>query len=186
MDGRSNPSRAGTVQGVRFARVCCPTPGVASTTRRRNGLTDRHCTEEPHAASVPRDRARERHRGWGPLLRGGARYGRTQRVSPGRHYFHCEGTILACYDPRADGDERDATPLPEPIYLAVDELETTFASAEAAGASFSAAVVPEVGPLGRIARRPWGERSFYATDPFGNPLCFVSRDSLFTGDPSVA
>ena len=35
--------------------------------------------------------------------------------------------------------------------------------------------------LGEIARRPWGEESFYASDPFGNGLCFVSRDSVFTG-----
>jgi len=104
-----------------------------------------------------------------------------RRVSPGRHYFECEGTILACYDPQADGDGRGARPLPEPIYIAVDDIESTYASAETAGASFSTAVVPDVGPLGRIARRPWGERSFYAADPFGNPLCFVSRDSIFTG-----
>ena len=25
-----------------------------------------------------------------------------ERVSPGRHYFNCGGTILACYDPVAD------------------------------------------------------------------------------------
>jgi catechol 2,3-dioxygenase-like lactoylglutathione lyase family enzyme len=27
-----------------------------------------------------------------------------ERVSPGRHYFDCGGTVLACYDPVADGD----------------------------------------------------------------------------------
>lgn len=47
-----------------------------------------------------------------------------QRISPGRHYFDCEGTILACYDPGADGDGHAATPLPEPIYIAVDDLES--------------------------------------------------------------
>jgi catechol 2,3-dioxygenase-like lactoylglutathione lyase family enzyme len=103
------------------------------------------------------------------------------RVSPGRHYFECEGTILACYDPQADGDGRDAKPLPEPIYFAVDDLEAIYDKCRDSGASFSSAVVPGAGPLGRIARRPWGERSFYAADPFGNPLCFVSRDSVFTG-----
>jgi catechol 2,3-dioxygenase-like lactoylglutathione lyase family enzyme len=108
-----------------------------------------------------------------------ARKGR--RVSPGRHYFDCEGTILACFDPRADGDGRDARPLSEPLYLAVDDLEATYQRARDAGAVFSAETVPGVGPLGGIAPRPWGERSFYASDPFGNPLCFVSRDSVFTG-----
>lgn len=104
-----------------------------------------------------------------------------QRVSPGRHYFDCEGVVLACYDPTADGDGYDAIPLPETIYLAVDDLQDTFRRASGAGASFSPDVVPDVGPLGQIAQRPWGEVSFYATDPFGNPLCFVSRESVFVG-----
>lgn len=103
------------------------------------------------------------------------------QVSPGRHYSECEGTILACYDPQADGDGRGAKALPEPIYIAVDDIDSIYACAQKAGASFSSAVVPDVGPVGRIARRPWGERSFYAADPFGNPLCFVSRYSVFTG-----
>jgi uncharacterized glyoxalase superfamily protein PhnB len=103
-----------------------------------------------------------------------------ERISPGRHYFHCQGTILACYEPRADGDERDAKPLPEPIYIAVEDLESTYELARSAGARFSKAVIPGVGPVGEIAVRPWGERSFYADDPFGNPLCFVDRNTMFT------
>lgn len=104
-----------------------------------------------------------------------------QRVSPGRHYFDCEGVVLACYDPMEDGDGYEAKPIPEPVYLAVDDLQATFHNAKKAGASLSPAVVPDVGPLGEIAERPWGERSFYASDPFGNPLYFVSRESVFTG-----
>lgn len=104
-----------------------------------------------------------------------------QRVSPGRHYFNCEGTILACFDPQADGDGYDARPLPEPIYISVENLESTYTLARDAGAVFPDQVVREVGPLGSIALRPWGERSFYAPDPFGNPLCFVSKGSEFTG-----
>lgn len=104
-----------------------------------------------------------------------------ERVSPGRHYFDCEGTILACYDPAADGDGGTARPLPEPVYLAVDDLEATHFRAKLAGAVLSEVVDPDVGPLGEIAVRPWGERSFYASDPFGNPLCFVARESVFRG-----
>ncbi len=103
------------------------------------------------------------------------------RVSPGRHYFDCGGVVLACFDPIADGDGYDAKPLTEPIYLAVDDLEATLRRAKEAGAAFSDDVVPDVGPLGSIAQRPWGEVSFYAADPFDNPLCFVSNDSVFTG-----
>jgi catechol 2,3-dioxygenase-like lactoylglutathione lyase family enzyme len=104
-----------------------------------------------------------------------------QRVSPGRHYFNCEGTILACFDPKADGDGYIAHPLPEPIYFAVSDLHATFEACGAAGASFSTSSPPGVGPLGEIARRPWGEESFYVTDPFGNALCFVSCSSVFIG-----
>jgi catechol 2,3-dioxygenase-like lactoylglutathione lyase family enzyme len=104
-----------------------------------------------------------------------------KRVSPGRHYFDCEGTILACFDPRADGDGRDARPNPEPLYLAVSDLRTAYAACRRAGARFSGESPPGVGPLGEIAKRPWGEESFYVTDPFGNELCFVSSDTVFTG-----
>lgn len=107
-----------------------------------------------------------------------------ERISAGRHYFDCEGTVLACFDPRADGDGYDATPLSEPIYLAVEDLESTFNQAREAGATFADNVVPDVGPLGEIADRPWGERSFYVSDPWGNPLCFVRQGSEFTG-PTV-
>lgn len=104
-----------------------------------------------------------------------------RRVSPGRHYLECEGTILACFDPRADGDGRAAKPNPEPLYFAVSDLVATYDACRAAGARFAEGAPPGVGPLGQIARRPWGEESFYASDPFGNPVCFVARASVFTG-----
>jgi catechol 2,3-dioxygenase-like lactoylglutathione lyase family enzyme len=104
-----------------------------------------------------------------------------QRVSPGRHYFDCEGTILACFDPQADGDGYDARANPEPLYFAVSDLPACYAACRAAGADFPAESPPGVGPLGRIAKRPWGEESFYASDPFGNPLCFVARETVFRG-----
>ena len=49
-----------------------------------------------------------------------------RRVSPGRHYFDCEGTLLACHDPGADGDGYAPTANPEPLYLAVSDLEAAF------------------------------------------------------------
>ena len=102
------------------------------------------------------------------------------RVSNGRHYFDCDGTILACFDPRADGDDYDARPNPEWLYFAVDEIEKTFAACRSEGAKFASGDV-HGDPAGQIARRPWGERSFYVEDPFGNKLCFVDRATLFTG-----
>jgi len=103
------------------------------------------------------------------------------RVSPGRHYFDCEGTILACFDPMADGDGYEARPNPEPLYLAVSDLASVYEACRAAGGELATGSPSGVGPLGEITRRPWGEESFYVNDPFGNPLCFVSRDSVFTG-----
>ena len=50
------------------------------------------------------------------------------------------------------------------------DLEGTLRSARGAGAII----------LRPIETQPWGERSFYCTDPFGNKLCFVAADTLFT------
>ena len=104
-----------------------------------------------------------------------------KRVSPGRHYFDCEGTVLACYDPRADGDKYDAAPNGEPLYFAVSDLRAVYEACRGAGAAFARGSLADVGPLGEIVMRPWGEESFYVSDPFGNPLCFVTRSSVFTG-----
>ena len=94
------------------------------------------------------------------------------RVSPGRHYFDCGGTILACFDPRADGDPWDATPNPDHLYFAVDDLDAYQRRvSEQAGATIHRP----------IETQPWGERSFYCVDPFGNKLCFVDQSTLFTG-----
>jgi len=45
-----------------------------------------------------------------------------RRVSSGRHYLDCEGTILALYSPREDGDSFDPRPNQEHLYFAVDDL----------------------------------------------------------------
>ena len=104
------------------------------------------------------------------------------RVSPGRHYFDCEGTIFACYDPGADGDAHEARPNPDHVYLAVDDLEDCFARCSAAQADFDPdRLHGDETVLGEIAKRPWGELSFYIHDPFGNPICFVDRTTVFVG-----
>ena len=102
------------------------------------------------------------------------------RVSPGRHYFDCGGVVLACYDPRADGDGRDATPNPDHIYFEVDDLEAVYERAQRLG-GLSPAIGDGNLPMGQIARRPWGERSFYLRDPFDNRLCFVDSTTVFRG-----
>lgn len=93
-----------------------------------------------------------------------------ERVSGGRHYFDCEGTILACVDPR--GERLEMRPNVDHVYFSVDDLEAVLARAETAGCQWLD---------GEIAVRPWGERSFYARDPWGNPICFVEKGTEFTG-----
>src|SRR3972149_5823323 len=98
------------------------------------------------------------------------------RVSNGRHYFDCGGTILACVSPREDGDPWDPRPNQDHLYFAVDKLEATYEACKKAGAAFAGGEV-HGDPAGKIATRPWGERSFYIKDPFGNPVCFVDAST---------
>jgi catechol 2,3-dioxygenase-like lactoylglutathione lyase family enzyme len=103
-----------------------------------------------------------------------------ERVSGGRHYFDCGGTILACYDPAGDGDAGTLPPLPEHLYFSVDDLAAVRARLQEAGGKLADGDVHGE-PAGGIARRPWGETSFYAADPFGNRLCFVEQGTEFLG-----
>lgn len=100
-----------------------------------------------------------------------------ERVSPGRHYFDCGGTILACYDPAADGDELGEGWRHHPnqyIYFSVGDLEAVRDRVESAGGRIDE----------EIETMPWGERIFYAKDPFGNPIAFVDEKTVFRGTAS--
>ena len=66
-------------------------------------------------------------------------------------------------------------------YDTKDPKKQVRAACRKSGTKFAEGSPPNVGPLGQITQRPWGEESFYVNDPFGNPLCFVSRESVFTG-----
>ena len=94
-----------------------------------------------------------------------------ERVSHGRCYFNCGGTILACYDPIADGDNFKSKPNPDNVYIAVKNLEETYDKAKKINCLYID---------NKIRKRPWGERSFYIKDPFGNPICFVDYKTIFT------
>jgi uncharacterized glyoxalase superfamily protein PhnB len=63
-------------------------------------------------------------------------------------------------------------PNPDHIYFAVDNLEEYFRRVSQTECSISRP----------IQTQPWGERSFYRCDPFGNNLCFVDAATSFTGE----
>jgi len=94
-------------------------------------------------------------------------------VGGGRHYFDCGGVIVALVE------VAEPEPAPENLYLAVSNLAAVHARARSLRCLSKEKVHGE--PGGAIVRRPWGERSFYAVDRDGNPLCFVDARTLFTG-----
>ena len=99
-----------------------------------------------------------------------------RRIHGGRHYFDCGDVILGFVDVTAGHEPR---PTPQNIYFAVDDLDDVHGRATRLDCLAAADVHGASG--GAITIRPWGERSFYAVDPFGNLLCFVDSTTLFTG-----
>jgi len=96
-----------------------------------------------------------------------------QRVSPGRHYFDCNGVILACYDPSADGDDPGqgwTMHENQYLYFSVPDLAAVRSRIQEAGGE----------NLTEIESMPWGETLFYAVDPLGSRLSFVDENTLFT------
>lgn len=92
---------------------------------------------------------------------------------PSRLYFHCDGFIVALIERaiEAHGERPSLHPFPDNLYFATDDLDAAFSRATAAGATITSP----------IEKRPWGEQSFYCTDPDGHPLCFVDDSTLFLG-----
>jgi catechol 2,3-dioxygenase-like lactoylglutathione lyase family enzyme len=100
---------------------------------------------------------------------------RGERVTTGRHHFNCEGVLLTCWDPIADGDLAYTGPNPGHVYLSTNEpLERVRQRAIQAGAR------PDPS-RGRVAPRPSGEVSFYARDPWRNPFCVVASGTEYRG-----
>ncbi len=79
----------------------------------------------------------------------------------------------------------DVSPMAQPhtaakaLYFTVKDLEAAFERARELGCLSQESV--HDAPGGGIVVRPWGERSFYALDPWGNPLCFVEEGTVYTG-----
>ena len=70
-------------------------------------------------------------------------------------------------------------PAAKALYFTVRDLDAVHARATALKCLSSEDVHGT--PGGAITVRPWGERSFYAQDPWGNPLCFVEEGTIYPG-----
>jgi hypothetical protein len=102
-------------------------------------------------------------------------------VGGGRIYFDCGPVLLGILDASTGHESNLSTPS-EALYFATRDLEGTHRRARELGCLSSGLLHGDpANPLGEIVVRPWGERSFYANDPTGNPLCFVDERTLFTG-----
>jgi catechol 2,3-dioxygenase-like lactoylglutathione lyase family enzyme len=93
-----------------------------------------------------------------------------------RHYYDCGGVIIAVLDVSRGGVP--PTPGPKSLYLAVEQVDAVHARAAALGILAPYQVHGE--PAGQVITRPWGERSFYVVDPWGNDLCFCEDGTLYT------
>ncbi|HEX5184782.1 MAG TPA: VOC family protein [Allosphingosinicella sp.] len=65
------------------------------------------------------------------------------------------------------------------LYFAVTDLDAVHRRASDLGCLEDGLVHGK--PAGEPVVRPWGERSFYAADPWGNPLCFVEEGTIYAG-----
>ena len=99
------------------------------------------------------------------------------RKQPGRRcYFDCGPVTLQVLDVSSNGQPHPAA---KSLYFTVENLEAAFNRAKALNC-LSREDVHDA-PAGGIVVRPWGERSFYAEDPWGNPLCFVEEGTVYPG-----
>lgn len=106
---------------------------------------------------------------------------RGRRIPRGsRHYIDCGPVILALVDVNGEGiPGLEPKPLPDNIYFAVSDVEAVYQRAQELQCLSAEDVHGE--SAGDLVKRPWGERSFYVHDPWGNGLCFVDENTLFTG-----
>ena len=100
--------------------------------------------------------------------------GRNQAGS--RCYFTCGPVTLQVVDVSS---VRAPHPAAKALYFVVTDLDAIFERAE----SLRCLSQEEVhgSPGGKISVQPWGERSFYAEDPWQNPLCFVEAGTIYPG-----
>ena len=98
--------------------------------------------------------------------------GRKQAGS--RCYFNAGAVTLQVVDVSSAGKPHPAA---KALYFATADLDLVHGRANDLGCLSDALVHGT--PAGEAAVRPWGERSFYAEDPWGNSLCFVDEGTIY-------
>jgi catechol 2,3-dioxygenase-like lactoylglutathione lyase family enzyme len=99
------------------------------------------------------------------------------RKQPGRRcYFDCGAVTLQVLNVSSNRQPHAAA---KSLYFTVKNLEAAFNRARELKCLSSDDV--HNAPAGEIVVHPWGERSFYAADPWGNSLCFVEEGTVYTG-----
>ena len=93
-----------------------------------------------------------------------------------RCYFDCGPATLQVLDVSSI---RPPHPAAKSLYFTVNDLEAAFDRAK--GLTCLSREEVHDAPGGGIIVRPWGERSFYAEDPWGNSLCFVEEGTVYAG-----
>jgi predicted enzyme related to lactoylglutathione lyase len=99
-----------------------------------------------------------------------------RRQAGSRVYFTCGEVTLQIVDVSS---VRAPHPAAKALYFTVSDLDAVFERARSLGCLSQEDVHGE--PGGSIGVRPWGERSFYAEDPWRNPLCFVEAGTVYPG-----
>jgi len=99
-----------------------------------------------------------------------------RRQAGSRCYFECGPVTLQVLDVSS---ERQPHPAAKALYFTVKDLEAVYERAKALHSLSDVEVHDAAG--GVIVVRPWGERSFYAKDLWGNPLCFIEEGTVYTG-----
>ena len=100
-----------------------------------------------------------------------------RRQAGARVYFQAGPVTLQVVDVASGGGAPH--PAAKALYFTVRDLEAAFARAGELGCLSRESV--HDAPGGGIVVRPWGERSFYAEDPWKNPLCFVEEGTVYAG-----
>lgn len=106
-----------------------------------------------------------------------------RQVAQGRIYFDVGSVILGLLDDSKTEPSRRSMPA-EALYIATSDLDRVHERARGLRCLSTENLHDDpTQPMGSIAVRPWGERSFYLQDPTGNPLCFVDAATVFSGTP---